>query len=198
MMTSDRLMSSPLLREAYEIADEAHRGQVRKGEESRPYIDHPVAVATILDEAGFDDEVLSAALLHDVVEDSEASIEGVRKRFGDRVAKLVSALTEDTTIEPYERRKEALRDSVEAAGRDAAAIYGADKLSNIRDLRAGYAERGEDVGVEFSTSLDGRIGLWEGDIAMLSEIEPPLGFVGELEHELGRLLADRSLSIRPS
>ena len=58
---------------------EAHAGQVRNASGGRPYIDHPVAVAAQLVEHDFSDEVLAAALLHDVVEDSELRIEDIRR-----------------------------------------------------------------------------------------------------------------------
>ena len=63
-------------------------------------------------------------------------------RFGEPVAALVDALTDEEAIEPYERRKDEHRRQVEAAGADALAIYAADKLANIRALRRVYAERG--------------------------------------------------------
>ena len=95
---------SELVGEALEMAREAHAGQIRNGSGGMPYIDHPVAVAELLAEHGFGDEVLAAALLHDVVEESE--IERRRGRASasaTRSRDLVEALTEDETIEPYER-----------------------------------------------------------------------------------------------
>ena len=79
--------------------------------------------------------MLAAALLHDVVEDSELEVADVRERCGDRVAEIVEALTDDASIEPYEQRKREHRDRVAAAGHDAIAIYAADKLTNVSMLR---------------------------------------------------------------
>jgi (p)ppGpp synthase/HD superfamily hydrolase len=71
------------LDEAYEFAQRAHSGQVRKSGE--PFVNHPVEVALILAELHLDTATLKAALLHDTVEDSEVTLDEVRERFGDEV-----------------------------------------------------------------------------------------------------------------
>jgi guanosine-3',5'-bis(diphosphate) 3'-pyrophosphohydrolase len=185
--------SPPIVRDAYRVAAAAHAGQRRKGGD-RPYIEHPLRVAGLLRAAGFDEEVIAAALLHDVVEDSDMSIDTVGKQFGARVAELVDALTEGEAIEPYERRKDALRAQVEGAGRDAAAIYAADKLANIRDLRAAYSRDGEAVSDRLKAPLGVRVRLWEDDLAMVRRTAPGLPFLDELASELERLKADRVMA----
>ena len=79
------------IREAYEFADEAHHGQVRKSGE--PYILHPLAVADILVNMQMDVTSIIAALLHDVVEDTTVSLETVLEKFGKTCAMLVDGLT---------------------------------------------------------------------------------------------------------
>src|SRR5690349_22130538 len=110
MMSTPRVAAaverSDLVREALETATRAHAGQLRHGSDGQPFIDHPVAVAETLASADFDyDEILAAALLHDVLEKSELASDTIRERFGDRVGRMVEALTEDKTIEDYEERK---------------------------------------------------------------------------------------------
>jgi guanosine-3',5'-bis(diphosphate) 3'-pyrophosphohydrolase len=185
--------SPPIVRDAYRVAAAAHEGQRGKGGD-RPYIEHPLRVAGLLRKAGFYDEVIAAALLHDVVEDSEMSIDEVAKAFGGRVAELVDALTVKEEIEPFERRKDAHRAQVAAAGRDAAAIYAADRLSNIRDVRAAYSAAGEAISDERKAPLDLQVRLWEDDLAMLRRVAPDHSFLPELAHELARLKADRALT----
>ena len=180
------------VRRALEMAREAHAGQVRNGSGGMPYIEHPIAVAELLSERNFGDEVLAAALLHDVVEDSAISIAEVRERFGGKVADLVEALTDDETIEPYERRKDEHRRRVAAAGPDAPAIYAADKLSNVRTLRGAYASQGESVGEEFKVPLDVKVAVWEADLEMLRDILPGLPFLEDLQAELARLAEERA------
>src|SRR5665647_2504652 len=79
------------IREAYEFAEQAHSGQVRKSGE--PYILHPLAVADILVNMQMDATSIIAALLHDVVEDTTVSLESVLQHFGKTCAMLVDALT---------------------------------------------------------------------------------------------------------
>jgi (p)ppGpp synthase/HD superfamily hydrolase len=187
---------SGVIRAALEMAERGHLGQTRNGSGGMAYIHHPVAVAELLAAEGFGDEAVAAALLHDVVEDSDASVEDVRKRFGVRVADLVAALTDDESIEPYERRKDLHRQRVEAAGGDALAIYGADKLSNISVLRRTYAEQGETVGEEFKAPLDVKEAVWRADLAMLRREAPELPFLDRLEAELDALTESRDLRVR--
>ena len=84
---------SSLLASAYAFADEAHRGQHDEADGS-PYIEHPIAVARLLHEAGFDEAVVAAGLLHDTVEGTDVEIDDVRRRFGDDVAELVAAMNQ--------------------------------------------------------------------------------------------------------
>jgi (p)ppGpp synthase/HD superfamily hydrolase len=179
---------SELIRKALEIAEAAHAGQTRSGSGGMAYIHHPVAVAELLAANGFDEEAVAAALLHDVVEDSEASIEDVAARFGPAVAGLVATMTEDEAIDPFERRKGAHRRQVVEAGGDALAIYAADKLSNVRVLRRTLAkEDGEAAGEEFDAPLDAKEKVWAEDLEMLRREAPELPFVADLGAELARL-----------
>ena len=178
---------SELIRNALEMADSAHAGQTRNGSGGMAYIHHPVAVAELLAEHDFGEQTVAAALLHDVVEDSEASVDDIAKRFGQAVARLVAALTEDESIEPFKRRKDAHRLQVEAAGGDALAIYAADKLSNIRVLRRALVREGESAGEEFAAPLEVKEGVWADDLEMLRREAPGLPFVDELAAELAKL-----------
>jgi len=178
---------SELIGEALEMAEEAHAGQTRNGSGGMAYIHHPVAVAELLAGHGFDEQAVAAALLHDVVEDSEASVADVAARFGQPVARLVEALTEDDSIEPFERRKDEHRRQVEEAGGDALAIYAADKLSNIRVLRRALASEGAAAGEEFQAPLDAKERVWAADLEMLRRKAPGLPFVDDLAAELAKL-----------
>lgn len=184
---------STLVREALQTARSAHEGQVRNGSGGMPYIEHPRAVAEMLAEQGFDDEVLAAALLHDVVEDSEATVEDLRAGFGDRVAGIVGALSDDESIDSYRERKVEHRERVAAAGPEALAIYAADKLTNVRTLREALATQGEEsVAREFRVSLDLKLEVWEADLALLRENAPELPFLDPLEGELTALRDERA------
>jgi (p)ppGpp synthase/HD superfamily hydrolase len=186
---------SPLLREARAMAADLHAGQRRKASRM-PYLEHVVSVAAVLDEAGFDDDVLAAALLHDTVEHTELGLAELRKRFGERIGAMVEAMTDDDGIADWERRKEEHRSRIGSAGRDAAAIYAADKLCAIRETRDGFAQLAEQLEERLGNPLDLRIEAWESDLKMLSDVEPPVPFAGELASELERLRAERAISAR--
>lgn len=188
MSPADRIEAaaerSPLIRAALEKARSDHEGQIRNGSGGMPYIRHPMTVAGLLDEQGYGEEVLAGALLHDVVEDSETTIEELRSLFGDAVAGMVGALTDDESIESYRERKAEHRERVAAAGPDALAIYAADKLTNTRMLRRTYAEKGEAVAEEFKVPIDLKAETWEADLELLREKAPELPFLDPLEEEL--------------
>jgi GTP pyrophosphokinase len=193
---------SDLLSTALDMARQAHQGQVRNASGGRPYIDHPIAVAERLSEHGFPDEVLAAALLHDVVEDSELEVEDVRRVGGDRVAEIVDALTDDDGVEPYSLRKQEHRGQVEGAGPEVLAVYAADKLSNLSMLRDAYATDGEGIAVELKVPLDEKIAIWRQDLEMLTRKaagNPALeDLADELADQLTRLARDRPAARPPS
>jgi (p)ppGpp synthase/HD superfamily hydrolase len=181
---------SPLVRSAYERASAAHAGQVRNGSGGLPYIEHPAAVAARLDRHGYGEEVLAAALLHDVVEDSNTTVEELRGQFGDRVAELVGALSDDESIEDYRERKDEHRSRVRRFDGDAFAIYGADKLTNSSTLRQAFEREGDSVRSEFKVPLEQKLDVWQEDARMLRSEAPDLAFLDELDEVLSLLRAD--------
>jgi hypothetical protein len=92
---------------------------------------HPLEVAALLEELGAPEHVVLAGLLHDSVEDGDATLAELRERFGPEVADLVEVLTEDDSIEDWRARKAALRDQVAWAPDDAVLVFAADKLSKV-------------------------------------------------------------------
>jgi RelA/SpoT family (p)ppGpp synthetase len=127
------------LEEAYHFSDAAHQGQLRKSGE--PYISHPVAVAEILSQWQLDAQTLCAALLHDVVEDTEVSTDDISKRFGKPVADLVDGVSKLDRIEfqsQQDAQAENFRKMLLAMARDVRVmlIKLADRLHNMRTLEA--------------------------------------------------------------
>jgi (p)ppGpp synthase/HD superfamily hydrolase len=186
---------SELVKDALEAARGAHAGQLRRGSDGRPFIEHPVAVAELLVEDRHGDEVVAAALLHDVVEKSEVGIGEVRERFGEVVATLVAAMTEDDSIPSYEDRKEEHRHRVAESDPAALAIFAADKLTNVAMLREAYALIGESVSEELAVPLDLKIYIWEADLEMLFDEAPDLRLTNQLADEMVELWADRFKSV---
>jgi (p)ppGpp synthase/HD superfamily hydrolase len=180
---------SSLVRAALEKAREAHAGQVRNGSGGMPYVEHPIAVAALLDEHGYGEATLAAALLHDVVEDSDTTLDELREKFGGEVAGLVGAMTDDEEIGDYRERKAEHRERLAAAPVEAMAIYGADKLTNSKTLRRAYESEGDSVREEFKVPLELKLEIWEGDLELLREKAPELAYLERLEEELNLLRA---------
>ncbi len=185
------VLESEPLSLAYFVARSAHEGQTRGGG-GRPYLDHPVQVAELLRDEGCAEPTIVAGLLHDVVEDSGLTVGDVVEAFGVEVGELVAALTEDPSIPDWERRKGALRDEVEGAGREATAVYVADKLANLHDWRCVYAEVGERAVDHFKApTLDARVRAWNGDLEMAERVAPDFALVDRLRDELSAFEAER-------
>ena len=109
------IAESQLLARAYRLAASAHASQ-RRATDGAPFLDHVVEVATFLHDAGFDEGLVTAGLLHDAVERGTLTEERLQQEMGDPVTSLVLSLTEDSAIESFAERKAALREQVR--GRD--------------------------------------------------------------------------------
>ena len=187
-----RLGRSKLVREAYEFAADAHAGQRQESDES-PYIEHPAAVARLLQHAGFSDEVVAAGLLHDAVEDSEVEIEELERRFGREVANLVSVMTEPQRLQNFRARKAAHRMQIADAGCEAAAIFAADKLAIVQNLRRAVARDGEEsVRRRLSKPLEQKIEHYRKTLEMLDDLTLSFSLIPLLREELASLEAERS------
>ena len=139
---------------AIQFAVDAHGDTTRKGK-NRLYILHPIEAMTIVASLTEDEDVLAAAVLHDVVEDAGVKEAELREAFGDRVADLVMAESEDKMLElppeaSWEARKQATIDHLAGLERDALLICLGDKLANIREMSRDYADIGDELWVRFN------------------------------------------------
>jgi (p)ppGpp synthase/HD superfamily hydrolase len=165
----DFTAGNEFLERAFRHADEAHR----RGDTD---ISHPVAVACLLDEAGFRDPVIAAALLHDVVEDTGEAFDAIEEEFGPEVTDLVDAMTEDSEIEDYAERKSEHRRRVLSSGPAPASIYAADKLARVR----AYVASGDEVDPD-------RLQHYRDTLRLFTAVRPELPFLSELATELPEL-----------
>jgi len=131
----------PLTRRALAFATLRHRGQ-RRTSDSAPFILHPLEVAQLLSGRDHRDEVVAAAILHDVVEDTGVEPAEIAERFGPEVAALVEVLSEPSPVGSYRERKARLRDAVSRASDEALVIFAADKVAKVRELRMTIAMGG--------------------------------------------------------
>jgi GTP pyrophosphokinase len=182
------------LERAFNAADKAHSGQLRKSGE--PYITHPVAVAQILIELGMDLPTVMAALLHDTVEDTSYSIEHIKSEFGDEVTALVDGVTKlDKLTYGPTAEAETLRKMVVAMSRDirVLVIKLADRLHNARTwefIAKETAERKARETLDIYAPLAHRLGMnaikWELEDLSFKTIEP------KKYEEIERLVGERS------
>ncbi|MFV1858261.1 MAG: bifunctional (p)ppGpp synthetase/guanosine-3',5'-bis(diphosphate) 3'-pyrophosphohydrolase [Anaerolineales bacterium] len=164
------------IRRAYEVARKAHKGQKRASGE--PYINHCLAVATIMAELGAPTPTIVAALLHDTVEDTDLTLDDIDDEFGPEIAQLVDGVTKLTQLprvsrsnrrERPERRElanETLRKTFLAMGDDVrvVVIKLADRLHNMRTLSHLSAERRQRIAletIEIFAPLASRLGIWQ-------------------------------------
>lgn len=189
----DAAARSELIAQAHAKASSAHAGQIRNGSGGLPYIEHPRMVAATLAGHGYADETLAAALLHDVVEDSDTTVEEIRAEFGDAVADLVATLSDDESIEDYRERKEEHRARVTEVDGDAFAIYAADKLTNLKTIHESIRREGQaEVAEEFKVPLELKLEVWTADAAMLRRQAPDLPLLEPLDEAISLLRADLS------
>ncbi|HLH13865.1 MAG TPA: HD domain-containing protein [Solirubrobacteraceae bacterium] len=177
----------PLAASALRYARQMHHGQRRDSDEA-PFILHPLEVASLLLNTGHEEAVIAAGILHDTLEDTRADPGELRARFGEEVAAVVAAVSEDPTIEDYEQRKAALRGQIAEFGSDAIAVDAADKVTKVRELRA---QAGRDPELLAGEDAPGRQRLqhYVASLAMLEQAQPEHPLVRQLRFELEALRA---------
>jgi GTP pyrophosphokinase len=194
--TNHPKVDTRLLQRGYDLAEECHRGQLRKSGD--PYITHPLAVATILAELGMDTTTLVAALLHDTVEDTGMSLDRLSRDFGADVAHLVDGVTKLDKVKFGDAAEaETIRKMVVAMARDprVLVIKLADRLHNMRTLRflpPAKQERKARETLEVLAPLAHRLGMntvkWELEDLAFATLYP------KRYDEIVRLVAERAPS----
>lgn len=144
---------------------------------------HPLEVAALLHNTGPAEHLVVAGMLHDTIEDSPTTREDIQASFGPGTAEIVAALTEDPAIEDFPARKAALRDQIAAFGPEAAAVYAADKVAKVRELRS-RATRGENVLDSDNRSGQDKLEHYRASLNMLEQIDAEHPLVRQLRFEL--------------
>jgi (p)ppGpp synthase/HD superfamily hydrolase len=174
---ADRL---PLTRAAIQFASERHGDQRRRADEA-PFVFHPIEAASLLERSRYPDHVVAAAVLHDVLEDTDVERADLEAKFGADVADLVATVSDDPSIEDPEEQKADTRERVRSAGGYAPAVFAADKISKVRELRTMMA-RG--IGGDEVQAKRARYGR---SLAMLETAMPGSRLVELLRFELEAL-----------
>ena len=156
-----KIKLGPRFLRAFEFAAKKHKYQTRKAS-TIPYIAHLMGVASLVLEAGGDEDLAIAALLHDIVEDCGGApmLTQIRRRFGSRVAKIVDGCTDADTYPkpPWRERKENYIARLREEDADTRLVSAADKLNNVRSILSDYREIGESVWSRFNGKREGT--LW--------------------------------------
>lgn len=156
-----KAMLGPRFDRAFLFAAEKHAKQTRKAS-TIPYIAHLIGVTSLVLEAGGDEDMAIAALLHDVVEDcgGEPMLKEVRRRFGKRVADIVDGCTDAYAIPkpPWKERKDQYIARLKTESPDTRLVSAADKLNNVRSILSDYRAIGESIWSRFNGGRDGT--LW--------------------------------------
>ena len=183
----------PRFQKAWIYASRMHAGQTRKGADV-PYVAHVMGVASLVLEAGGDEDLAIAALLHDVVEDCGGAprLREIERRFGKRVAGIVDGCTDSYVYPkpPWRERKEAYLQKLRQEDEDVRLVSAADKLYNARSILADYRRIGESVWERFNGGRAGSLWYYRALVTELLRKPNPLAeelrrVVAELERVAG-------------
>jgi myo-inositol-1(or 4)-monophosphatase len=146
---ANHYLDTDLLDRAILFAVKAHHNTERRGK-GFPYIVHPMEAVEIVATITPDQELLAAAALHDTIEDTDVTVEQLRDEFGDRIAQLVHAESDQFTEgvseeDSWHDRKQAAIDRLRDASHDAKIVAMGDKLSNMRAIARDYAVKGDEL-----------------------------------------------------
>jgi len=146
---ANQYLNTDLLDRAIIFAVKAHHNTERRGK-GFPYIVHPLEAVEIVSTITADEELMAAAALHDTIEDTDVTVEDIRAQFGDRIADLVHAESDQFTegvseADSWHDRKQAAINRLAAASHDAKIVALGDKLSNMRAIWRDYQIKGDEI-----------------------------------------------------
>jgi (p)ppGpp synthase/HD superfamily hydrolase len=184
----DRFAGSPTTEAALAFASARHAGQYREVDRV-PFIAHPIEVARLLSHDGHPDHVIAAGLLHDLLEKTATTRAELHRRFGGRIARLVTTVSEDPSIGDYEERKRDLRDRVARADSDALAVYAADKVAKVREQAMQAPSRRQDA------DSRAKLAHYRASLDMLRRVAGAAALVDRLDVELALLAAPATTEV---
>jgi len=192
---ANKSIDTSLLDRAIIYAVKAHAGIERRGK-GFPYIVHPMEAVEIVATMTPDQELLSAAVLHDVVEDTPVTVDDLRAEFGDRIATLVEQESDKfvegvSEADSWHDRKQAAIDRLAAAPRDAKMVALGDKLSNMRAIWRDWLEKGDAIWSIFHVT-DPAEHEWHyrGLADSLRELDDTIAFK-EFEHLINKVFGKK-------
>lgn len=177
---------TPQIKKAIQFAARKHQGHIRQEAEPLPYITHLFSVALLVAEDGADDDIVTAALLHDTLEDTETTREEIVASFNKRVAELVGSVSEvkekDGILLDWKGRKIQYLSQVEGASDDTVLISIADKIDNIESKLEAFEKEGQTLLKRWKQPTEEY--LWyHGEVLRIAQARLP-------EHRLTARLAE--------
>ncbi|MEH7443610.1 HD domain-containing protein [Bacillus sp. JJ1122] len=173
---------------ALQMAAMAHEGQYRKNTKI-PYIAHPAAVGLILQKAGYKEELVAAGILHDTVEDTEITLQDIKREFGNEILEIVAGCSEPDKSLSWEVRKEHTIEYLKTATEDIRVVACADKLHNVRSIFQDVERDGEQVWSRFKRGREQQAWYYRNVIESLGE-ESTFPLLEELKLEVERLFPE--------
>jgi (p)ppGpp synthase/HD superfamily hydrolase len=147
---------------AIAVAAKAHNGQARKGDGITPYIVHPIAVGMLVARYVDDENIICAAILHDVLEDTDYSRPKLKRQFGNRIFSMVEEVTDKKPKDHWAKRKEAYLKKIKMAPKGACLIACADKINNLHSIVDAYKKFGDKIWKRFEAPKEAKVAFYEG------------------------------------
>lgn len=173
---------------ALEVAAKAHEKQYRKGT-GIPYISHPYAVGLLLMQAGCDEAVIIAGILHDTVEDTELTLECIRQHFDEHIAEIVAGCSENKALR-WRERKTAKIEALKTTSIEVCLVMCADKLHNLRSIISEYRVHGDKVWNRFHGEIEDQAWYYRSVLERLhkrSSVDTPQ--LSPMVHQLQQVVA---------
>lgn len=177
-----------LVDQATQYIAKKHEGQYRRGL-NIPYSTHLFGVARILKTAGYQDRLVVAGLLHDVLEDTDTTVEEVRELFGDAILALVQAVSEPDKSLHWEQRKQYMINQIKYLSEEALAIVLAEKIQNVRAIKYELSQLGESTWDNFNAGKDMQYWYYANIIEQIKKYHPNALLLPDLEYEVTQLFA---------
>ena len=171
------------IEQAIVFAAKAHKNQTRKVA-NIPYITHPFAVGMYLQKANCSEEVIAAGILHDTLEDTETTFDELQELFGERIANLVLAASENDQSLPWEVRKQYTVDMLKEASLEEVQVIVADKLHNLKSIQMDLDENGDMIWQRFSRGQQHQHWYYASIVKAVSIRKKQFSLIDELEREV--------------
>ena len=180
------------------FAINAFEGKVRKAEPEKDSVLHSIDVANKLKSFGFDDNVIAAGYLHDVVEDTKYTIEDIEEYFGSDIASLVKGATEEDLTLSWEERKSATIKRIKNLDLRHKAVIACDKLSNSEDLLYLFGKKGKEDYSSFRRGRNKKLWYWEEVYkSLIHNQDKNLPMFKELKRNINRIFYDNEITNHP-